>query len=130
MPSRRQERVSERIHVDISELLQKRLRDPRLAHVTVTDVEITADLKLATVFISVMGDREAEKAALLGMERASGFIRRELAVSLEMRLTPSLRFELDRSWERGAHIDELLDSLPSLTPSEQDLGSEQQDREP
>jgi len=113
MSSRRQERVSERIHVEISELLHKQLRDPRLAQVTVTGVEITPDLKLATVFISVMGNNEAGKAALQGMERASGFLRHELAVSLGMRFTPTLRFALDQSWERGSRIDQLLERLPS-----------------
>ena len=117
MSSRRQERVSERIHVEISELLHKQLRDPRLAQVTITGVEITPDLKLATVFISVLGESEACEAALQGMERASGFIRHELATSLGMRCTPLLRFALDQSWERGARIDQLLERLPSSAPS-------------
>jgi ribosome-binding factor A len=76
-----------------------------------------------------MGDREAGKAALAGMESACGFIRHELAVSLGMRFTPTLRFELDQSWERGAHIDQLLDQLPSAASGEDNVEHEEPSRE-
>jgi len=111
MPTRRQERVSERIHHEISDLLQNEIRDPRLEQVTVTGVEISPDLQLATVFISVMGDQEAKDNALSALERASGYVRRELAQRLGMRVTPAVQFVLDESWERGARLDALLDSL-------------------
>jgi ribosome-binding factor A len=117
MATRRQERVSERIHHEISDLLQNEIRDPRLTFVTVTDVEISPDLKLATVYVSALGDDEAKAAALAGLERASGYIRRELAQRLQMRVTPAVRFVLDESWERGARVDALLDSLHS-SPSD------------
>jgi ribosome-binding factor A len=113
MVTRRQERVSERIHHEISDLLQNEIRDPRLAYVTVTGVEISPDLQLATVFVSALGDQEAEASALTGLEHASGYIRRELAQRLQMRVTPAVRFVLDESWERGARVDALLDSLHS-----------------
>lgn len=113
MVTRRQERVSERIHHEISDLLQNELRDPRLAYVTVTGVEISPDLALATVFVSALGDREARDSALAALERASGYIRRELAQRLRMRATPTVRFAADESWERGGRVDALLDSLRS-----------------
>jgi len=119
MPTRRQERASELIHEQISDLLQKRIRDPRLAHVTVTDVEISPDLRLATVFISTLGDRESCNSALEGLQHASSYIRRELAQRLQMRLMPELRFSLDDSWERGGRVDELLEQLRSTTLNDQ-----------
>jgi ribosome-binding factor A len=76
MPTRRQERVSERIHHEISDLLLNEIRDPRLGQVTVTGVEISPDLQLATVFVSALGDQEAKDSALTALERASGYIRR------------------------------------------------------
>jgi ribosome-binding factor A len=122
MATRRQERVSERIHHEISDLLQNEIRDPRLAQVTVTDVEISADLQLATIFVSTLGDQEARTAALAALEHASGYIRRELAQRLNMRVTPVVRFVLDESWERGARVDALLDTLHGSA-----TGSEDQD---
>ena len=120
MPTRRQERVSERIHHEVSDLLLNEIRDPRLEQVTVTGVEISPDLKLATVFVSALGDAEAKDNALKGLERASGYIRRELAQRLAMRLTPAVRFVLDESWERGARLDALLDNLQSSPADDHD----------
>jgi len=111
MPTRRQERVSERIHEEISALLQREMRDPRLANVTVTGVEVSPDLKNASVFVSALGDREARAAALQGLQHASSYVRWQLAQRLQLRYTPELRFELDESWQRGARIDELLEQV-------------------
>jgi len=111
MVTHRQERVSERIHHEVSDLLQNEMRDPRLASVTVTGASISPDLGLATIFVSILGDGEAKDDAMAALERASGYIRRELAQRLSMRITPTVRFALDESWERGARVDALLDSL-------------------
>lgn len=125
MPTRRQERISERIHEEISELLQTRVRDPRLAQVTVTSVAVSADLKVATVYVSSLGDRDTCTESLKSLQHAAGFLRRELAHELQMRYTPELHFVLDDSWERGARIDNLLKELPSSA-----LGSESADENP
>jgi ribosome-binding factor A len=111
MPTRRQERVCELIHQEISNLLQKKMADPRLARATVLAVEITPDLKSARVFISAFGDLEARQQSLEGLEHASGYIRRELAHRLQLRYAPELHFFLDDSWQHGARIDELLERL-------------------
>jgi ribosome-binding factor A len=113
MPTRRQERVGERIHEELGALLQRRVRDPRLGNVTVTGVEVSPDLKVATVFVSSLGDHEAGDLAVRGLQHAASFLRRELAQQLQMRFTPELRFVLDESWERGERIDRLLEQLPS-----------------
>ena len=120
MVTRRQERVSERIHHEVSDLLQNEIRDPRVVNVTVTGVNISPDLQLATIFVSTLGDREARDDAMAGLERASGFIRRELAQRLGLRVTPAVRFVLDESWERGARVDALLDSLHKSPVQEND----------
>jgi len=121
MATRRQEQVSERIHHEVSDLLQNEMRDPRLTFVTVTDVEISPDLQLATVFVSALGDDEVKAGAMTALERASGYVRRELARRLRMRVTPAVRFLLDESWERGSRVDALLDSLHH-SPSDGDQG--------
>lgn len=118
MVTRRQERVSDRIHEEISDLLQKEIRDPRLAYVTVTGVKVSSDLRLATVFVTALGDLEARDNALAALEHASAYIRRELAQRLNMRITPAVRFLPDDSWERGARVDALLNKIRSHEPRE------------
>jgi len=111
MPTRRQGQVAELIHQEISDLLQRKTGDPRLAYVTVLDVSVSPDLKQATVYISALGDRESRASALEGLKHASGYIRRELSHCLRLRFMPELRFSLDESWECGTRIDELLEQL-------------------
>ena len=111
MPTRRQQRVGELIHQEISGLLQRRMGDPRLAYVTVLDVVVSPDLKQAKVLVSALGERESRESALDGLKHASGYIRRELSHSLPLRVTPELSFVLDDSWQRLAHIDELLEQV-------------------
>ena len=111
MPTRRQQRVSELIHRELSQLLMREARDPRLAEVTITEVRITPDLLLARVYFSVLGGAEAEKAARTGLESASGYLRSQLAARLSLRLVPELVFEADKSAEHGRRIDQLLDQI-------------------
>lgn len=111
MPTRRQERVGRAIQQEISELLLRGSKDPRLAGVTVTGVEVTPDLRIARVYVSVLGDEQARKDAGEGLDRAAGFLRREVAHRLNMRVTPELAFVFDESWDRGARIDELLHQI-------------------
>jgi ribosome-binding factor A len=109
MPTRRQRRVSELIHRELSKLLMLEARDPRLADVTITGVTVTPDLLLARIYFSVLGDQMARKEALAGLENANGFLRTELASRVRLRFVPELIFEEDTSAEYGRRIDELLD---------------------
>lgn len=84
-----------------------------------TGVEVSPDLKVATVYVSALGDHEAWDLAVKGLQHAAGYLRSELAQQLQMRFTPELRFVLDDSWERGARIDELLEHLPSALPGDE-----------
>lgn len=112
MITRRQRRVADLIHEEISILLERKAADPRLAGVTITDVEVSADLQLATIYYSVLGeDEEALKMAQAGLEHAASFFRKALAESLSLRLVPHLRFRFDRSLAQGQRIEQLLSSL-------------------
>jgi len=112
MPSHRQRRVAEQIHRELSLLLMLEARDPRLADVTITAVDITPDLMLARVSFTVMaeGDEKVSEAQA-GLERATGFLRTQLAARLQLRFMPHLAFELDKSAAYGRRIDELLGEL-------------------
>jgi len=118
MASRRQERVAELIHHEISSLLQFETNDPRIGFVTVTEVEVTPDLKVATVYISIFSGEEADVRQ--GLESAAPFFRRELGRRLSLRYTPALTFRFDRSAEYGAKIDTLLSEIDIPADDEAD----------
>ena len=111
MSTRRVARVSERIQQDVSELIQREINDPRLGFVTVTGVEVSPDLKHARVHVSVLGSDEEERESMKVLQRASGFLRRELGDRLELRYIPDLEFQLDRSTRRGVRIGQVLNEL-------------------
>ncbi len=106
--TRRQKRVGELIRREISTLLERKVKDPRLNFVTVTDVEVTFDLKDAFVYVSAPEGRERKEEILEGLERASGFLRHELAQNLRIKFIPRLTFIWDDSLERGQRINQLL----------------------
>jgi ribosome-binding factor A len=111
----RVERVNSLIQRELSDLLRKEIKDPRLSGmISITSVDTAPDLETAKVFVSSLGG-VAEKEEILGtLTRASGFLRMELGKSLKMRYTPKLDFYWDESIERGAHI---LDLLNQVKPS-------------
>ena len=92
-------------------MLQKKVSDPRLSFVTVTAVEISADLRQARIYVSTIGDQEARQEMLAGLKHATGFLRHELAARSALRYVPSLTFHLDDSLERSQRIMQLLDKL-------------------
>ncbi len=92
-------------------MLQKKVSDPRLRTVTVTTVEISPNLRQAHVYISTLGDQEASQAALTALERAGGYLRRELGARLALRYIPTLTFHLDESLQRSERIMDLLRQL-------------------
>ena len=112
--SRRSERLQDQIRSDISELLQREASDPRLlngAMISITEVEITEDLRYAKVFVSILGSEAQVREAFDGVQHAGGFLRHELARRLVLRRVPELSFYLDPSVTRGARILELLKEL-------------------
>ncbi len=115
----KQERAAHLIHNILSELLMTEVTDPALAGVTVTDVTVDREIEYADVYVHALDDRDAVMA---GLERANGFLRRELAVRTRFRKTPVLHFHWDVALEHGERIDELLDQLE--IPPEEDQSSD------
>jgi len=105
------ERINEDIQHALSSLLRD-IKDPRVKQgmISVTDVQVTNDLRYARIFLSVF-ELESEKEFRKGLKSASGFLRRELSRILNLRYTPELIFELDKSIERGARINTILNGL-------------------
>ena len=117
--SYRIERVNSIIRQEISELLQRQVKDPRLGNfVVVTAVSTSADLKYAKVFISHLGSEEERKETISALATASGFLRREMARRLKLRRIPELSFQWDDSIKRGAHLLELIDRVSGETTGE------------
>jgi ribosome-binding factor A len=107
--SNRPERVAHLMRREVAEILQRRVRDPRVtAMVSVTDVEVTHDLSMARIFVSIMPGGEEAERTLEALQSAAGFVRHELAPRLGLREVPNLRFVHDTSIDRGARVDELL----------------------
>jgi len=106
----RSQRVADRIQIELADIIQRRLKDPRHGFITVTGVEVAPDLRSARVFISTLDDAELD-ASVATLERASGFIRSELGQRIRLRYTPELRFRPDRSAERAMRVSKLLREL-------------------
>ena len=107
MTSRRQRRVAQLMREEIT-LITLELSDPRLALVSVTDVEVSSDLRHAHVFISHLGDEEEMESVLKALRHAAGHMRRELALRGTLRYVPELSFHWDSSVDQGQRIEELL----------------------
>ena len=110
-PYKRSERLGELLLAEISELVVRDLKDPRLGFVTFTRVELSDDLRHAKVFVSILGSEPEKARTLQGLASATGYIRRHLGRSLRLRYTPELTFLIDESMEHGAKIAQLLRQL-------------------
>ena len=115
----RPEKVAHLMRREVAEILQQKLRDPRVsAMVSVTDVEVTQDLSFARVFVSVMGSEAERAASLQALAHAAGYVRRELGPRLGLRDVPEVRFVPDDSLARGARVEELLKRIHDGKPVE------------
>jgi ribosome-binding factor A len=110
-PKHRPERLGELIRQTVAAFLTGSVRDPRIGFVTVTGVEVSADLGHARVRVSVMGTDDERTRSLEGLASAARFLRAQLARELPLRTSPELRFELDRGLEHASRIDEVLRRL-------------------
>jgi len=100
--------VADRIQVVVAEMLERRIKDPRLGFVTVTDVRVSGDTQQASVFYTVLGEEEQVVGSAAARESAKGLIRSEVAKQLGMRHAPSLEFIHDALPETARHLDEVL----------------------
>jgi ribosome-binding factor A len=96
---------------ELGEIISRKIKDPRVGFVTVTDVQVTGDLQQATVFISVLGDEEQRENTLRGLAKAKGFIRSEIGQRIRLRKTPEILFEFDESIDYGNRIESLLHQI-------------------
>lgn len=104
-------RVGEQIKKELSQIIQREIKDPRVGFVTVTSVEMSGDLQIAKVFISVFGNTEDKEQTLSGLEKAKGYIRTEMGRRIQLRHVPEIIFQIDESLERSEHISRLLDEV-------------------
>ena len=105
-------RVNAEVQHELANLIREGIKDPRIHPMTsVTGVEVAPDLKTCRAYISVLGDDEAKKNTIAGLKNAEGYIRRQLAKSINLRNTPEIRFILDESIEYGVTMSKLIDQV-------------------
>ena len=107
--SGRPEKLGDLIQRELSELLQRELRDPRVGMLTITGVDVSPDFSHAKILFTLL-EKEKLEDTLAGLRRSAGFLRSQLARRIKLYTTPELRFEYDESVERGDHLSRLIDS--------------------
>lgn len=107
--SPRARKIAERIQVVVAETIDRRIKDPRLGFVTITDVRVTGDLQHASIFYTAYGTEDEKKASAAALESAKGLLRSEVGKSVGIRLTPTLEFIVDAVPENAAHIESALE---------------------
>jgi ribosome-binding factor A len=112
--SHRSQKVADRIKVVVAQLLETKIKDPRLGFVTVTDARVTGDLQNASIFYTVLGGEDERSATAAALESAKGVIRSAVGKDLGTRITPSLEFILDGLPESAQAMDSLLDRVHAL----------------
>ena len=118
--AKRTDRLRVQIKEIISEIIQRKLKDPHVGMITITEVTVTRDLSEAVVFYSVFGDTLVRKETNKTLDRARGFIQSELGKTMKIRRVPSLRCEIDKSVDQGLRIQHLLDQIQENKPDDSD----------
>ncbi len=114
-------RINGQVQRELSRIISREIKDPRINPLTsVVDVTVTPDLKYCKAYISVLGDRESVDATLEGLNSAMGFIRRELAHSVNLRNTPEITFVMDQSIEYGVNMSKKIDEINKDISDEKD----------
>lgn len=112
MQGRRIDRIEEQLRIELSEIIEREIQDPRIGLTTVTGVKVSPDLRQARVFVTVLGDAAQRKKAIEGLRSAAGFVRRSLSKRLHhLRRIPEISFDYDEAVEKGIRIEELLDQI-------------------
>ncbi len=116
---KRSTRVADQIRTEVADILMRKTKDPRVGVVTVTDVELTSDLRVARIFVTTGPDEKQEAGAFAGLAKAAGFIRAELGRRVNLRYTPELIFQKDTTGPRGDRILSILHQLEESSSSAQ-----------
>ena len=112
MAKYRSGRINEEIRKELSSIIRNDIKDPRLsAMVSVTQVDVTKDLRYAKVFVSIFGNDDEKNSTLTALKSSTGFMRKEVGHRVNLRYTPELIIELDSSIERGLHMNALFESI-------------------
>ena len=111
MPGFRHERLADQIRIEVAEMIEGELKDPRIGFATVTHVDLSPDLRHARVLVSVMGDDASQGETLAGLTSAAGFVRREIVQRLRLRRAPELVFALDHEAQQAERVETLLKDL-------------------
>ncbi len=111
MEGKRSEKVADLIQKEISQMLVKSVKDPRIGFVTITRVTVSEDCRFAKVYFSVAGTLEERENSLKGLESAKGYVRKELGRRIRLRYTPEIMFQFDPSIEYSIHMEELIQSI-------------------
>ena len=114
-------RINGEVQRELANIIRAGIKDPRINPLTsVVAVEVAPDLKTCKAFISVLGDVEAQKSTLEGLKSAEGYIRRELARTINLRNTPQIRFVLDQSIEYGVNMSRMIDQVTQMEKKDED----------
>ena len=111
MSSQRPGRVQEAIRQEVSKIVQGEVKDPRIGFITITKVDLTADLRYARIYFSILGETKDKKKALAALNSAKGYIKGLLADRIKLRYMPDIAFSIDESLEHTKHIYEILDQI-------------------
>lgn len=111
MSSYRRARISGELRDEIAKIVSRGLKDPRIGFVTVTRVEVSADLGHAKAFVSVLGDEKQKRESLAGLKQATGFVRREVGRRIRMRVLPEIQFVYDKGVDATDRVAQLLDQV-------------------
>jgi ribosome-binding factor A len=116
----RADRVADQIRMEVADILMRRIKDPRVRSVTVTDVQLTNDLRIARIFVTALGSEAETKDVFAGLNKASGFVRSELGRRLTLRYLPEVVFVKDVSGPRGDRVLQLLNELHEKADASED----------
>jgi len=111
MEGKRSEKVADLIQKEISQMLVKSIKDPRIGFVTITKVTVSEDCRFAKIYFSVAGDLAERESSQKGLESATGYIRKELGRRIRLRYTPEIMFQFDPSIEYAIHMEKLIQSI-------------------
>jgi len=125
----RSRRLAELLKEEISDIILREVKDPRIGFVSLTDVEVSGDLRHAKVFVSVIGSEQERKDTMDGLKQATGFIRKLVGERITVYHTPEILFRYDNSIEHGIHINELIKEVRAEEKSENQVEQEGADQD-
>ena len=107
----RAERVGEQMKQEVMDIVNNKVKDPRIGFLTITDVQLTNDLSIATIYLTVLGSDKQIEDTFKGLEKAKGFIKSEIGSRMRLRIVPEIKFEYDESIDYGNKIERMIQDL-------------------